>query len=65
MSKQKETEEKQRLRKEYAERGTRGQKMFNFRMDIENWNWLQSQSNKGRYLNNLIQQAREAEGTRQ
>ena len=51
-------EEGERIRKVYSARGERGQKMFNFRMDNENWEWLQQQTNKGRYLNELISKDR-------
>lgn len=46
--------DEQRVRKAYAADGERGQKMFNFRCDLDNWEWLQQQKNKGRYLNELI-----------
>lgn len=46
--------DEQRVRKAYAADGERAQKMFNFRCDIANWEWLQQQKNKGRYLNELI-----------
>ena len=41
-------------RKRKAPKGTRTQKMFNFRLDNSLSNWLDSQPNKGRYLNDLI-----------
>jgi len=53
--------EEERIRKAYASRGTRSQKMFNFRMDVENWEHLEKQQNKGRYLNELIRKDREKE----
>ena len=46
--------DEQRVRKAYAADGERAQKMFNFRCDLANWEWLQQQKNKGRYLNELI-----------
>lgn len=53
-SEMKKTEEQQRTRKEYARKGTRSQKMVSFRCDNDNVEWLESQSNKGRYINDLI-----------
>lgn len=35
-------------------KGERTQKMFSFRLDKENFDWLEKQPNKGRYLNELI-----------
>lgn len=55
----KKLEEGERVRKAYSPRGERGQKMFNFRCDLENWEWLQHQPNKGRIVNELIRKARE------
>ena len=43
-----------RLRKEYAPKGERSQKMVTFRLDLENIDWLEQQQNKGRYINELI-----------
>ena len=43
-----------RLRKEYAPKGQRSQKMVTFRLDLDNEEWLQQQQNKGRYINDLI-----------
>lgn len=54
MNKDPEKEEKQRVRREYAKRGERSQKMVSFRLDNENANWLEMQGNKGRYINQLI-----------
>lgn len=56
----KEKEEKPRIRKEYSPDGTRGQKMVTFRCDLENLEWLESQPNKGRAINNLIAKERGA-----
>lgn len=53
-------ETKERQRRKYAEKGTRSQKMTTFRLDNENALWLESQPNKGRYINNLIARDREA-----
>lgn len=53
-------EEKARIRKAYAAKGERSQKMMSFRIDYENAEWLEQQPNKGRTINNLIAQARGA-----
>lgn len=50
-------EEKARVRKAYAAKGQRSQKMMTFRIDFENAEWLEHQDNKGRTINNLIAQA--------
>lgn len=42
------------VRKAYAPKGERSQKMMSFRVDLENINWLEAQPNKGRYINDLI-----------
>lgn len=47
-------DEKERLRKEYGKKGERTQKMMSFRVDNDLIEWLESQPNKGRYINNLI-----------
>lgn len=47
-------EEKTPLRKEGRKRGEITQKMVSFRCDSENIEWLESQTNKGRYINDLI-----------
>lgn len=59
-----ENENKQpgRLRREYAPRGQKSQKMVTFRLDLENEEWLERQPNKGRYINNLIAADREQNG---
>lgn len=44
----------ERVRKAYAQRGTRSQKMFNFRCDLDCWEKLSQQANKGRYINEAI-----------
>lgn len=41
-------------RKARAKNGERTQKMVAFRLDQENQNWLDLQTNKGRYINQLI-----------
>ena len=49
------SEEKlERMKRRYAPKGERSQKMMSFRLDQENEFWLSSFPNKGRYLNNLI-----------
>lgn len=59
-----ENENKQtgRLRREYAPRGQKSQKMVTFRLDLENEEWLARLPNKGRYINNLIAADREKNG---
>lgn len=49
------SEEKQeRIKRKFAPKGERSQKMMSFRLDQENEFWLSTMPNKGRYLNNLI-----------
>lgn len=45
-------------RKAYAPDGQRAQKMFTFRLDSDNSEWLAQQPNKGRYINDLISRDR-------
>lgn len=47
-------EKKERIKRKFAKRGERSQKMVSFRLDNENEFWLSSMPNKGRYINNLI-----------
>ena len=47
-------EEKERMRKAYAPKGERSQKMMSFRVDNDLAEWLSQQPNKGRYINDLI-----------
>lgn len=54
MTMENEEKTKGRLRKEYAPKGQRSQKMVTFRLDLDNEEWLQQQQNKGRYINDLI-----------
>lgn len=54
----KEDEIKERVRREYAKRGERNQKMMSFRVDLDNIEWLESRENKGRYINQLIAEDR-------
>lgn len=41
-------------RKQYGKRGEKSQKLIAFRCDIELLDWLKSQVNMGRYLNDLV-----------
>lgn len=50
--------EKERIKRAYAAPGQRSQKMYNFRLDLENLEWLNQQQNKGRYINELISKDR-------
>lgn len=47
------------VRKSGRERGKVTQKVFSFRIDFENLQWLEKQQNKGRYINDLIERDRE------
>jgi len=58
-----ENEKRERVRKAYAPRGERSQKMVTFRADLDNIEWLERQPNKGRYINNLIAADRERQGS--
>ena len=58
MKQEQEQEPKKQGRRVYAEKGTRSQKMMTFRIDLENIEFLDKQMNKGRYINDLIAQAR-------
>lgn len=49
-----EQEKQQRTRRAYAKRGSRSQTMMSFRIDNDLLEWLNAQSNKGRYINDLI-----------
>lgn len=51
-------EETGSVRKAYAPKGQRSQKMMTFRLDNDNAEWLSQQPNKGRYINDLIAAAR-------
>lgn len=55
----KEKEQKERVRKAYASKGTRSQKMMSFRVDNDLHLWLDSQPNKGRYINDLVRADRD------
>lgn len=52
-------EEKARVRKAYAAKGSRSQTMYSFRLDDDNNEWLHAQHNMGRYLNDLIRADRQ------
>lgn len=49
-----EQEKKERIKRRFAPKGERSQKMVSFRLDNENAFWLSTMPNKGRYINNLI-----------
>lgn len=49
-------EKKDKIRKVYAQRGTRGQKMINFRCDWDNVSILNQVENKGRFINTAIKE---------
>lgn len=49
-----EEEKKVQARKQYGKRGEKSQKLIAFRCDIELLDWLKSQANMGRYLNDLV-----------
>ena len=61
MKQKKEVEEKVRTRREYAKAGSRSQKMMSFRLDDELAEFLERQTNKGRFINELIRKAMDAE----
>lgn len=50
--------EKELIRKGGNTRGVITQKMVSFKLDNDNLEWLQMQSNKGRYINSLIERDR-------
>lgn len=52
--------EKELIRKGGNTRGVITQKMVSFKLDNDNLEWLQKQPNKGRYINSLIEQDRQA-----
>ena len=54
---------KTRIKREYAKRGSSNQKMMSFRLDNENADWLLKQTNKGRFINELI--AKDRQGSTQ
>lgn len=50
----KKIDDESRVRRAYSARGTRGQKMFNFRLDLDLWEALHVLPNKGRFVNEAI-----------
>lgn len=52
-------EKRTQPRKAYAPDGQKSQKMMAFRVDNDLLDWLDSQPNKGRYINNLIRTDKE------
>lgn len=62
VKKEENQEEKVRVRKEYGKHGERTQKMMSFRVDNDLIEWLESQPNKGRYINNLIAEDKKKRG---
>lgn len=62
MKKETNQEEAVRVRKEYGKKGERTQKMMSFRVDNDLIEWLESQPNKGRYINTLIAEDKKKRG---
>lgn len=62
MKKETNQEEAVRVRKEYGKKGERTQKMMSFRVDNDLIEWLESQPNKGRYINTLISEDKKKRG---
>lgn len=56
-----EKEKKETIRKDGKKNGVTTQKMMSFRVDYENWEWLETKVNKGRYINELIRIDKEAQ----
>lgn len=56
-----EIEKKEGIRKDGKKKGVTTQKMMSFRVDYENWEWLETKVNKGRYINELIRRDKEAQ----
>lgn len=52
--------DKELIRKGGNTRGVITQKMVSFKLDNDNWEWLDMQPNKGRYINSLIERDRKA-----
>lgn len=50
----KKVNDEERVRKPYSPNGQRGQKMINFRCDLDNVEKLAGQPNKGRFINEAI-----------
>lgn len=51
----------ERIRKESIKRGTRTQVVMSFRLDKDLHDFLQTKANKGRFINDLIREAKEKE----
>lgn len=51
-------EEKQPMRKQGIKKGVRTQKMMSFRIDNDNWEWLENQPSKGTAINKAIKEYR-------
>lgn len=51
-----------RQERKKSPKGERTQKMFSFRLDLDLVDYLESQPNKGRFLNELIRQAKGGSG---
>ncbi len=51
-----EKQEKERVRKAYAPKGEKSQKMMTFRVDLEVWDMLEHVPNKGRLINDLVRE---------
>lgn len=52
----------ERIRKESIKRGTRTQVVMTFRLDADLQEYLQTKANKGRFINDLIRDAKGKEG---
>lgn len=55
----KQQDQEKQTRKKYAKKGERGQKMVTFRLDLDLDETLSEQTNKGRFLNDLIRKWKE------
>lgn len=53
---------KERIRAEYAPKGQRNQISMTFRLDKDLIDWVKSQPNQGRYINELIRVDIESRG---
>lgn len=59
----KKIEDENRVRKVYASKGSRSQERFTFRMDIDNYEVVQQQPNKGRFVNDAIREKIQRNGS--
>lgn len=59
----KKIEDENRVRKVYAKKGRRSQERFTFRMDIDNYEVVQQQPNKGRFVNDAIREKIQRNGS--